>query len=72
MYIQDMSINDLNKVITSLEVELKRLELSSKELMKENARLKSLYLDATIKKEMYRDNLLELHRMNKGVYHENM
>lgn len=72
MYIQDLSINDLNKVVTSLEVELKRLEINSRELMKENARLKSLYLDATIKKEMYRDNLLELHRNKLKVYHENM
>jgi uncharacterized coiled-coil protein SlyX len=65
MYIQDMSINDLNKVITKLELQLKKLEIKSKELVKENKKLKSLYLDASIKKDMYYDNLLELHREKK-------
>ena len=72
MYIQDMSINDLNQIITKLEIEIKRLEIGSKELIKENKRLKSLYLDASIKKEMYRDNLLDLHRNKLEAYHENM
>ena len=72
MYIQDMSINDLNQIITKLEIEIKRLEIGSKELVKENKRLKSLYLDASIKKEMYRDNLLDLHRNKLEAYHENM
>ena len=65
MYIQDLSINDLNKVITRLELQLKKLEIKSKELMKENKKLKSLYLDASIKKDMYYDNLLELHKEKK-------
>lgn len=33
--------------------------------MKENKKLKSLYLDASIKKDMYYDNLLELHKEKK-------